>query len=255
MRPGKAFRLLPRCYGNNSLLKRRGFILLCSHMRARTTLLSHIVGSHPSVCGYAELHQKLRGWPDLVELCAKAEDASGKAAAHRYVLDKIVQDLPIRQNVLDRNDTSMIVMVRDPLQTIRSILKIKAGGIRDLDGACDYYASRLAALHELIDHRRGRVFYLDSEALIERTADTLPALSSYLSITPGLSENYQLFKHTGKPKYGDMSENIRVGRIVHSKDPAAPTFQDADRLHEMRGIYESFREFAKANTEQHVFAA
>lgn len=254
MRPGKALRLLPRCYGGNSLLKRRGFILLCSHMRARTTLLSHIVGSHPSVCGYAELHQKLRGWPDLLELCAKAEDASGKTAAHRYVLDKIAHNLPIRQSVLDRDDMSMIVMVRDPLQTIGSILKIEAGGIRDLDGACDYYASRLAALRDLIDRRRGRVFYLDSEALVERTADTLSALTRYLAIAPRLSENYRLFKHTGKPKYGDISENIRAGRIVRSKDPAKVIFPNAGRLHEIRSIYESFRKFAGENTEHHVFA-
>lgn len=254
MRPGKALRLLPRCYGDNSLLKRRGFILLCSHMRARTTLLSHIVGSHRSVCGYAELHQKLRGWPDLVELCAKAEDASGKTAAHRYVLDKIVHKLPIRQSILDRDDTSMIVMVRDPLQTIRSILEIKAGGIDDLEGACDYYAARLAALRELIGRRRGRVFYLDSEALVERTADTLSALSRHLAIAPDLSENYRLFKHTGKPKHGDMSENIRAGRIVHGKEPTEPVFQNAERLDEMQGIYESFRKFAGENTEHHVFA-
>ena len=254
MRPGKAIRLLPRCYGDNSLLKRRGFILLCSHMRARTTLLSHIVGSHPSVCGYAELHQKLRGWPDLLELCAKAEDASGKIAAHRYVLDKIVHNLPIRQKVLDRDDVSIIVMIREPLQTIESILKIKAGGIRDLDGACDYYAARLAALRDLIDRRRGRVFYLDSEALVDRTSATLSALSSRLAIVPRLSENYRLFKHTGQPKFGDMSENIRAGRIVRGEESANPVFPNAERLDEMRSIHESFRKFAGESTEHHVFA-
>ncbi len=254
MRPGKALRLLPRCYGDNSLLKRRGFILLCSHMRARTTLLSHIVGSHPSVCGYAELHQKLRGWPDLLELSAKAEDASGKTAAHRYVLDKIVHNLPIRQKVLDRDDVSIIVMVREPRQTIESILKIKAGGIRDLDGACDYYAARLAALRDLIDRRRGRVFYLDSEALVDKTAATLSALSSRLAIAPRLSENYGLFKHTGQPKYGDMSENIRLGRIVRGEAQQSQLLPDAERLDEMRSAYESFRKYAGENTEHHVFA-
>ena len=100
------------------------------------------------------MEKKRGGWRDGVELCAKAEDASGKTAAHRYVLDKIVHNLPIRQSILDRDDTSLIIMVRDPLQTIRSILEIKAGGIDDLEGACDYYAARLVALRELIGPRR-----------------------------------------------------------------------------------------------------
>lgn len=252
MRLGKALRLLPRCYGKNSLLKRRGFILLCSHMRARSTLLSHIVGSHPSVCGYAELHQKLRGGPDLLELCAKAEDASGRNPAHRYVLDKILHDLPIRQKVLDRHDTFVIVMVRDPLQTIQSILNIQAGGLRDLDSAYDYYVSRLGALRDLIDRRRGRAFYLDSEVLVERPADTLFALSRHLAIAPGLTENYQMFKYTGKPKYGDMSENIKAGRIVRCKELARPVISSSGRLDEMWKIYDSFRQFARNNTVQHV---
>jgi hypothetical protein len=254
MRLARAIRLLPRCWGDNSLLKRRGFILVCSHMRARTTLLSHIVGSHPSVCGYAELHQKLRGWPDLLELSAKAEDASGKCAAGRHVLDKIVHDLPIRRKVLDRDDTSIVIMVRAPVQTIRSILETQSGGIDDLDGACDYYASRLASLRDLIERRQGRVFYMDSEALLAETVETLSALGSYLGIAPGLSEDYRLFKHTGRPKYGDMSKKIMAGRIVRVEESAQPTFANAHRLQEMRSIHESFRQFARANTQHHVFA-
>lgn len=254
MRLGRALRLLPRCYGDNSLFKRSGFILLCSHMRARTTLLSHIVGSHPSVCGYAELHQKLRGWPDLLELCAKAEDASGKTAAHRYVLDKIVHNQPIRQNVLDRDDLSIVVMVREPLQTIKSILKIRAGGIGDLGSACDYYVSRLASLRDLIDRRRGHVFYLDSEALLEKTDDTLSALTRHLAVAPRLTENYRMFKHTGQPKYGDMSENIRAGSIVRSGEPATSALLNSERMGEVRSLYESFRKFARENAEHHVFA-
>lgn len=254
MRLSKAIRLLPRCWGANSLLKRRGFILLCSHMRARTTLLSHIVGSHPSVCGYTELHQKLRGWSDLLELSAKAEDASGKFAAGRHVLDKIVHDLPIRRRVLHRDDTAIVIMVRDPVQTIRSILEIQSGGIDDLDRACDYYASRLASLRDLIERRQGRVFYMDSEALVARTTETLSALGSYLRIAPGLSEDYRLFKHTGQPKYGDISKKIMAGRIVRVEESTQPAFANAHRLHQMRSIHESFRQFARANTQHHVFA-
>ena len=37
-----------------SVLKRRNYIFLLSHVRGYTTLLSHILGSHREISGYAE---------------------------------------------------------------------------------------------------------------------------------------------------------------------------------------------------------
>src|SRR5262245_46936759 len=43
-------------------------VLIVSHMRSNTTVLSYILGSHPQIAGAAEIHQRYRGPLDLAKL-------------------------------------------------------------------------------------------------------------------------------------------------------------------------------------------
>jgi hypothetical protein len=45
---------------------RTQYLFVISHMRSRSSLLSHILGSHPQVIGYSELHQSYQRWSDLL---------------------------------------------------------------------------------------------------------------------------------------------------------------------------------------------
>lgn len=250
----KALRILPRCYGRNSLLKHRGFIFLYSHMRAYTSLLGHLIGSHPDVCGYAEMHQKLRGPLDLLELTARVEDSAAKGVAGRRVFDKILHDHPVHQKILDRDDVTALVAVREPRATIASILEIGASNIRDVETAAAYYRARLDGLRQLIARRRGRALFLDAEAVVENPGETLASLSRYLDLDPPIAARYQIFPHTGRPKYGDPSANILAGEILTERPAKTVVVPDDARLASVRAAYEEFRADAMRSCEALILA-
>ncbi len=54
----KITELLPAQLGSerNKHMSERPFIVLLSHMRSYSSVLSHILGSHPRICGHSELH-------------------------------------------------------------------------------------------------------------------------------------------------------------------------------------------------------
>lgn len=222
MRLKNSVSILPQCFGSGSLLKRSGFILLLSHMRGYTSVLSHVIGSHPRVTGYAECHQKLRNSLDLIELSSKVQASSGKSVANRYVFDKLLHNNLVADGVLARPDVKVLIMVRDPAPTINSILKIKSGGLETLKDACAYYTERLDSLYRYAERRRGQFCFIRAESVKSDTVRCLDALSSYLHLDPPLTERYDLFPNTGKPKYGDPSRNIRAGFIIKdAREPVA----------------------------------
>lgn len=217
MKIRQMLQLMPQCYGGKSLLKHKGFIFLFSHMRAYTSVLSHVIGSHPDITGYSEMHQKIRYYPELMWLSKRVQELNDKAVANRYVYNKILHDHQIGNRILDRKDVKALVMIREPLQTIESIIKIGAGGITTVDHAKQYYIQRLQSLRQLLERRDGNCCYLDGQALITDTSRSLSVLSEYLQLTPPLSEHYSIFSNTGKPKFGDPSKNIMSGKILSSK--------------------------------------
>src|SRR5688572_25028043 len=90
MRLKSALEILPRLYGSNGYLHAAGYLFVIGHMRSYSSLLAHILGSHPRIVGYAEMHQKYRTVLDLLELSRKVERTCDKGCAGRYVLDKIL---------------------------------------------------------------------------------------------------------------------------------------------------------------------
>ena len=79
MRLRSALEILPRLYGANSYLRTAGYLFVVGHMRSYSSLLAHILGSHPRIVGYAEMHQKYRNVLDLLELTRKVERTCDKS--------------------------------------------------------------------------------------------------------------------------------------------------------------------------------
>ena len=108
-----------------SVLKRRNYIFLLSHIRGYTTLLSHILGSHGEISGYAETWISYRTARDLLKLrCAVCSHGNYKPNC-TYFLDKILHNpLQISDSILNRPDIHYIFMIRKPVPTIKSMVAL-----------------------------------------------------------------------------------------------------------------------------------
>jgi len=249
VRLSSAIKLLPRCLGKSGLLNRRGIIFMFGHMRCYSSLLSHMIGSHPQVAGYAEMRQKYRNALDLIELAAKIESSTGSPPTDRYHFDKILLDFTVRDRVLRRGDLSVIVTSRLPEPTIRSIVKLAACGILTPNDAIEYYVGRMKTLQQIVERRKGRAIYLDAEAVIERPSDTLHRLSGYLGLMPDISENYQMFSKTGVGKYGDPSPWIKSGKIVKVRDQTSSPEPLPPEIDKAITAHGELREFCSRHAE------
>lgn len=251
MRPGRLLKLLPHSFGADGYLNRRGAIFLCSHMRGYTTLLAHLLGSHPEIAGYAEMHQNYRNTLDFIGLAAKIAEAGAGLPQGRRLLDKILHPCRIADGVLKRPDLALLIAARPPQPTLASIIRGHHGGIADEAAAADYYLARLRELQTLIERRGGRVLYLDSEALIAAPETTLAGISGYLGLSTALAADYRRFPLTGVRKFGDPSARIHSGRI-----DAAPATTVAAApspiLRECERAYAEFRRYARRAAEQAI---
>jgi len=207
-------------------------IFLLSHMRAYTSLFGHIMGSNPAICGYYEMHIGYYSWKSLVRqklLYFKSEDIK---PGFSTMFDKILHDDHyISDRILNDRHCRVIFCLREPQQTIPSILKLYA----DLDPshefnqvafATDYYVNRLTSLDRLSILLRREFFYFDAESLKDDTDNCLASLSAWLDLDTPLSANYRLQKNTSRRRYGDTSGLLEAGHVI--REPAAHGGRDLD---------------------------
>lgn len=198
-------------------------IFLLSHMRAYTSLFGHILGSHPEIEGYYEMHIGYYSWKSLwrQKLLYFASHKAKKSS--RILFDKLLHNYCfLAPNIAGRPSTRLIFMLRQPEPSIHSIVRLYDKVDPDHEfateqGATEYYIERLAQLKRSADTLVNGFYYLDAETLIEAPEETLHALSAWLDLNGPLSTNYQVFSKTGKPQAGDSSELLSSGQIAAPK--------------------------------------
>jgi hypothetical protein len=197
---------------------RRRYLFVLGHMRSYSSLLCHILGSHRQIDGYCETHIKYRTQWDLIRLRLRVVKFTGEPLRGCYVLDKVLHNYSLAPSILRRPDTLSIVLLRRPIPTIQSIINM---GLRysdiewhgDLDSVICYYEERLANLVRLADQLRGRVVFIEAEALLSRTTEILQRIAAVLELNEPLRADYRRFAHTGERGFGDPSEAISLGRV------------------------------------------
>ena len=206
----------------------RRYLFVLGHMRSYSSLLCHILGSHPQVDGYCETHVKYRTRFDLLRLRSRVVKLTGEPLRGRYVLDKVLHNYPLASSILRSPNTLSIVLVRRPVPTVQSIVNMglhysDIAWYRDLDAVTRYYEERVAALVRLADELRGRVMFLEAETLLSRTGDVLQNIGRFLELSEPLKSDYKRFAHTGEGGFGDPSETITTGRVTNAaRDPRTP---------------------------------
>ena len=197
----------------------RRHLFVLGHMRSYSSLLGHILGSHPQIDGYCETHTKYRTRLDLWRLHHRVRKLTAEPLDGDYVFDKILHEYPLARSILDSSRTRGIVLVRRPCETVRSIIEMglnysPIAWHRDFERVARYYETRLAGLLRLTEALRGRVVFLQAESLLSSTREVLDQLGIFLELRSPLQPEYRRFAHTGEIGFGDPSEAISAGRVT-----------------------------------------
>jgi len=187
-------------------------------MRSYSSVLSHVLGSHPQIDGYCETHLRYRFPFDLLRLKWRVRKLTGEPLRGRYVLDKILHNYAVATAILESPRTRGIILLRQPVEVVQSIVHMG----RHLDvneqnanvaNATHYYVERLGQLTKLARTFGKRAAFVESEMLMTRTDETLAFLQKFLSLDSPIERRYRSFSKTGQPGYGDPSEMIHSGEI------------------------------------------
>jgi hypothetical protein len=201
-------------------MTKKQYIFLLSHMRSRSTLLAHILGSNPEISGYSEMHLSYSGLIDFLLLRAKVYLTNDCRLDGKYVLDKILHNHNrITLSASHTRTVKYIYLIRVPRETVPSIIQM---GMRDpgrglppdAESAVRYYVDRVDRLREMAVAEKADQFFVKSEQLLSDAKGVLSSLSKWLELEQELSPTYRTFEKTGQVGYGDTSETIKAGMIV-----------------------------------------
>jgi hypothetical protein len=203
-------------------------LLILSHMRSGSSLLVHLLNTHPKVFGYGETFLTYERPSDLRRLPMKMLLRTRRALRQQeYVVDKLLHPrLLAGVGVLSDPEVRCIFLLRDPDSALRSLIRAPSlpGWWQSpgwsLDGVdqkvvVDYYCRRLNELacyaRSMRDPSRSLVVTYDE--VVSQTSAVFSALEHLLDLEGGFAESYDLLDSTGQPGAGDPSENIRKGFI------------------------------------------
>ncbi len=216
-------------------------------MRALTSLAGHILGSHPQINGYYEMHLSYENAAALDRQLEVFLEGDEIKANSRYLFDKLLHnDYVLKPERLGATNTKILISLQEPQHTIQSIVHLFAQKeVDDLYAspveAANYYIARLQALAEFSRATHHPYYYFDAELLQRAPEKLLPRLTKWLALDSPLSEEYQIFGHTGKPRKGDSSERIHSGKINRTPTDYAHVAIPDDVLGKAREVYRECR--------------
>jgi hypothetical protein len=246
---------------NPRLVLQHRNIFLLSHMRANTSLFGHLMGSHPQVQGYYEMHMGYYSWKSLWrQKLRHFADHAAKAQA-RWMFDKVLHDgHAVAMPLLQRPHSRTVVMLRSPAQSIKSLVVLYRETSPQLpeaqpEGAARYYIDRLDTLARIGQALPQRFFYLDAESLISDTAGALQVLGEWLALDGPIPTEYQTFANTGRGKSGDTSSRLKSGKVSRSSNDYADIQVPAGLMQEAEQAYKRHRASLVQHSQRHVLDA
>ncbi|MFH2210025.1 MAG: hypothetical protein ABIJ01_00100 [Pseudomonadota bacterium] len=222
-------------------------IFLLSHMRAFTSLAGHILGSHPEINGYYEMHISYEDASALDRQLEMFLEGDVLKENSLYLFDKLLHnDYVLKPEQLGLANIKMLISLLEPEHTIKSIVNLFAQKeIDDLYAspleAANYYITRIQALADFSRTASQTYYYFDAELLQRAPENLLPRLSEWLELDSPLSERYQVFSHTGKARKGDSSERIHSGSIDRTPVDYSHVSIPEDVLRAAREVYRECR--------------
>jgi len=233
-------------------------IFLLSHMRAFTSLAGHVLGSHPQINGYYEMHISYEDASALDRQLEVFRQGDVLKADSRYLFDKLLHnDDVLKPERLGLADIKILVALAEPAHTIKSIVHLfRQKPDPDLYAspveAAKYYVERVRAIAEFCRTTDWPYTYFDAELLVRAPERLLPRLTDWLELESPLSERYEVFSQTGKARRGDSSERVRSGRIDRARTDYSHVVIPEEALQAAREAYRECREQIVAGARDSV---
>ena len=207
----------PKC-----LTYKSDYVFILSHMRSRSSVLSHILGSNDDICGYRELHHSYRIPLDLLKLKSDLYQDFGSEFRRKMLLDKVLHNNNgISRSILTADTTRIVFLVREPESTLKSIVMMgiqnNIPGYDNVQYITSYYCQRVEQLAKYAEILKGNYFFIASDRLLEEAEEVLDGLGAWLGLQTALSPYYKTFDRTGTPVAGDPSDNIKSGKLIKTK--------------------------------------
>ncbi len=216
-------------------------------MRAFTSLAGHILGSHPRINGYYEMHISYADAHALDRQVERFLESHAFKANSRYLFDKLLHnDYVVSPERLSPVKVKILIALMRPEHTLKSIVHLFAQ--KEVEDpyaspieAANYYIARVQALADFSRTARCPYCYYDAELFQRAPEKLLRALSDWLELDSPLSERYRVFDHTGKSRMGDSSERIHRGAIDRMPTDYAHIAIPRDVLQRATEAYEECR--------------
>ncbi|MGB5519039.1 MAG: hypothetical protein WBO73_11345 [Gammaproteobacteria bacterium] len=223
-------------------------IFLLSHMRAFTSLAGHIIGSHPAINGYFEMHISYDDASALDKQLDVFQDNEVLKENSHYLFDKLLHnDYQLKPELPGLEGIKILVALREPENTIKSIINLFAR--KDTDElyalpyeAAKYYIERLEWLAEFSRKVGQGYYYFDAELLQKAPEILLPAMSGWLDLDSPLSGRYKIFNQSGEAGKGDSSKRIHSGKIDKTTVDYSHILIPHDELKSALSVYRDCRQ-------------
>lgn len=214
------------------------YLFVLAHPRSGSTVVSHVLQTHPEIIGFGEHHEGYETESDLEALATRnAFFDRSPSTTRRYTMDKIVWNHhELSDAILDNPATRFIFLTREPQATLESYRRMFADLTTD-ERRFQSYEHRLTGMIDLAERigDTSRMHFVTYEDLTERTEHTLAEMTTFLELEVPLSEEYELNSKSGSQSWGDPSAHIKAGKII-SIDREVSVI-DIDVLDRANGLY------------------
>lgn len=190
------------------------YVFILSPRRSGSSLLAHILTSHPDFVGAGETHTTYKTAADLPKLVPRTCQLLRKLQLDAtFIVDKITMDqYLISDDVLSSSLIhKCVILIRAPEGSLKSLMN--RYGFQE-NTALGAYVSRLETLARYGGLLRERALLVEYDHLVDHTDATLAALTRFFAVDPPFTANYTTHKATGK--MGDPSANIFSGRVIRT---------------------------------------
>jgi len=192
-------------------------LLVLSHMRSGSSLLSQILISNPEVCGIGETFTKYYSDQEFIKVIANVHFSLRKLPVKEtYIFDKILHPhLLVNQDILNYDDIYLIFLIREPKGSLSSMLKLFPDWTEDR--AYVYYTTRLEKLQEyaqLKEDKSQKMFITYEQLCGDENKVIFQMFQEMLQVQHPFTEKYEILRTTGRKFVGDPSGNIKAGKII-----------------------------------------
>jgi hypothetical protein len=206
----------------NRLQCQEKYAFILGHMRSGSTLLLHLLASHPEIIAGGERNKTYHDIEDLNTLALDICKQQRIILSHgKIIIDQINHEkMTPNIDVLNYPGLKRIFLLRRPEETISSIVNTfePLYGNWPVERGTEYYISRINNIEQIAKgvSLPDNSILIKYEDLIEESSVTLERLQKFLNLKHSLSTTYKLYRYTGYR--GDPSNRIKSGKILKVED-------------------------------------